>query len=206
MQVILLEKVGKWGNIGSVVTVKDGFARNYLFPRNKAIRATKNNLVKIETRRAELEQENQARKAAAEKSSEAISGMNIVIIRQAGEDGRLYGSITARDVARALSDKAKQEIDSEAVSIPVKIKEIGIYNLEIALHPDVKVFISLNVARSDDEAKAAIKKASTKPELEGEAKEKPAKKASLKVVSEEEASEKPAKTPKKASAKKAAAK
>jgi large subunit ribosomal protein L9 len=206
MQVILLEKVGKWGNIGSVVTVKDGFARNYLFPRNKAIRATKNNLVKIEARRAELEQENQARKAAAEKSSEAISGMNIVIIRQAGEDGRLYGSITARDVARALSDKAKQEIDSEAVSIPVKIKEIGIYNLEIALHPDVKVFISLNVARSDDEAKAAIKKASTKPELEGEAKEKPAKKASLKVVSEEEASEKPAKAPKKASAKKAAAK
>jgi len=158
MQVILLEKVGKFGNIGSVVTVKDGYARNYLLPRKKAIRATRTNVEYFERRREELELDNATKKAEAETLSVKLNGMTIILIRQAGDDGRLYGSVTGRDIARAIAEKAQVEVESECIVLGNKVKEIGIYTVNVALHPEVSVAISLNVARSDNEAKSAHKK------------------------------------------------
>jgi len=158
MQVILLEKVGKFGNIGSVVTVKDGYARNYLLPRKKAIRATRTNVEYFERRREELELDNATKKAEAETLSAKLNGMTIILIRQAGDDGRLYGSVTGRDIARSIAEKAQVEVESECIVLGNKVKEIGIYTVNVALHPEVSVAISLNVARSDNEAKSAHKK------------------------------------------------
>jgi large subunit ribosomal protein L9 len=173
MQVILLEKVGKFGNIGSVVTVKDGYARNYLLPRKKAIRATRTNIEYFEKKRAELEADNAAKRLEAESISEKLNGIAIVLIRQAGDDGRLYGSVTGRDIARAITDKTQVEVESECIILSNKVKEIGIYNVDVALHPEVSVTVSLNVARSDNEAKSAHKK--NKGEEEEAPKKAPAK-------------------------------
>lgn len=169
MQVILLEKVGKFGNIGSVVTVKDGYARNYLLPRKKAIRATRTNIEYFERRREELELDNATKKAEAETLSAKLNGMTIILIRQAGDDGRLYGSVTGRDISRAIAEKAEVEVESEYIILGNKVKEIGIYTVTVALHPEVSVAISLNVARSDNEAKSAHKKS------KGEEEEAPAR-------------------------------
>lgn len=158
MQVILLEKVGKFGNIGAVVTVKDGYARNYLLPKKKAIRATRTNIEYFERKREELELENATKKLEAEALSAKISGMVVILIRQAGDDGRLYGSVSGRDIARAIAEKTQIEVESECIILGNKVKEIGIYSVDVALHPEVSVAISLNVARSDNEAQSAHKK------------------------------------------------
>lgn len=158
MQVILTERVERLGNIGDVVRVKDGFARNFLLPRKKAIRATEPNLKAFEARRAELEKVNNERKEAATKILDKVQGANVNLIRQASEEGRLYGSVTARDISEAATRVTKQEIHPDMIVLNSKFKTIGIYEVIVILHPDVKASISLNIARSEEEAKVAVKR------------------------------------------------
>lgn len=212
MQVILLEKVERLGAIGDVVTVKNGFARNFLLPRKKAIRATESNVQIVEQRKAELEAENAAKKAAAEKMVAKINGLMVNLIRQAGEDGRLYGSVTSRDIANAITQTGKADIAYDMIILNNKFKEIGIYPIDVMLHAEVKAMVSLNIARSEEEAKVAkenlgkeAKKSEKKAEVTvvAEGGEEPKAKKSAKAKSEktEEVSEE---APKKAKKKKEA--
>jgi large subunit ribosomal protein L9 len=210
MQVILLEKVERLGSIGQIVDVKNGYARNFLFPRKKAIRATEANVKVVELRKAELEAENAAKKAAAEKMVAKINGLMVNLIRQAGEDGRLYGSVTARDIANAIAQTGKAEVAYDMIVLNSKFKELGIYPVDVMLHSEVKAVISLNIARSEEEAKVAkenLGKEKKKSEKKEEAKveavaeseeEKPKTKKSSKAKSEEGSEEKPKKVKKKA--------
>lgn len=185
MQVILLENVNRLGKIGEVVKVRDGFARNFLIPRKKAVRATKENLVYFENRRSEIEAQNQQRKFEAQGICDAINGTSVTLVRQAGEDGRLYGSVTAKDIAQALSDKTGHSVSYTVVVLNNKFKEIGIYPITLQLHAEVAAIINLNVARNEEEAKVAeIKAAKTKDAEEAAAKKKEPK---VKASSEEEA-------------------
>lgn len=152
MEVILLEPVKKLGNIGQKVRVRDGFARNFLIPTKKAIRATAANLKLFEARKAEIEKENAKKTAEAEKVAKKAEAAIVTIIRQAGEDGRLYGSVTAKDIADALN-AAGHKIDRQQVVLNTPIKYIGVYTTELHLHGEVAVNVHPNVARSDDEAK-----------------------------------------------------
>lgn len=153
MQIILLEK-NNLGDIGSVVTVKNGYARNFLIPRNKAVRATKENVELFEKRRAEIEKENAAKKAAAEALFEQVNGLTVTVVRQAGEDGRLYGSVTSKDIAAAVKDKSGVELDHHLIVITDKFKEINNYQVAVQLHAEVKAEITLSIARTDDSAAA----------------------------------------------------
>ncbi len=151
MQVILLERVENLGAIGDVVQVRAGFARNYLLPQHKALRATDSNKQVFEKRRAEIEARNAEGRAAAEKQSKKLDGKSYVLIRQSGEAGQLYGSVSARDIGDAiLADGGK--VDRTAVVLDKPIKTIGLHNVRIRLHPEVSVNVTVNVARSADEA------------------------------------------------------
>ncbi len=151
MQVILLERVEKLGQMGEEVRVKDGFARNFLLPKKKALRATKANREYFQGQKAQLEARNLAAKGEAEKIAKKLDGQNFTIIRQAGDRGQLYGSVSPRDVADAM-EKGGFKIDRHQVNISVAIKSIGLVTLPVVLHPEVKVNIVINVARSEDEA------------------------------------------------------
>lgn len=151
MQIILLERVEKLGNIGDVATVKNGFARNYLLPRKKAVRATKENLVLIEQQKAELEAQNAAKKVDAETLKAKIENMNVGLVRQAGEDGRLFGSVTAKDIVAAIKLKNGCEVSSEAVILNSKFKTLGTYSVELQLHVEVKASINLSISRTEAE-------------------------------------------------------
>jgi len=151
MQVILLERVEKLGQMGDEVRVKDGFARNFLLPKKKALRATKANRDFFLTQKAHLEATNLKLKGEAEKVGQKLGGQKFVLLRQAGDRGQLYGSVSPRDVADAM-EKGGFKIDRHQVSISVAIKHIGLFTLPVVLHPEVKVNITVNVARSDDEA------------------------------------------------------
>jgi len=151
MQVILLERVEKLGQMGDEVRVKDGFARNFLLPKKKALRATKANREYFQTRKTELESRNLAARGEAEKAAKKLDGQKFVLIRQAGDRGQLYGSVSPRDVAEAM-EKAGFKVDRHQVSISVAIKAIGLFTIPVVLHPEVKVNITINVARSEDEA------------------------------------------------------
>jgi len=151
MQVILLERVEKLGQMGDEVRVKDGFARNFLLPKKKALRATKANREFFQGQKAQLEARNLQAKGEAEKIAKKLDGQRFVLIRQAGDRGQLYGSVSPRDVADAAG-KAGFTIDRHQVSISVAIKSIGIFTIPVVLHPEVKVNIAINVARSEDEA------------------------------------------------------
>ncbi len=153
MQVILLERVEKLGQMGDEVRVKDGFARNFLLPKKKALRATKANREFFQARKAELEAQNTERKKGADAIASKLNGKSFVLIRQAGDRGQLYGSVSPRDVAEA-AEKAGFKIDRQQVSISVAIKTIGLFTIPVILHPEVKVNITINVARSEDEAAA----------------------------------------------------
>jgi large subunit ribosomal protein L9 len=153
MEVILLERVTKLGAMGEVVKVKDGYARNFLLPNAKALRATANNKAKFERDRAMLEAKNAATKAAAEEEGKAIAGKSFVIVRQAGESGQLYGSVTARDISEAAA-AAGSSVNKNHIHIESPIKSIGIYTVQVGLHPEVYVPVTINVARSADEAAA----------------------------------------------------
>jgi large subunit ribosomal protein L9 len=151
MQVILLERVEKLGQMGDEVRVKDGFARNFLLPKKKALRATKANREYFQGQKAQLEARNLAARSEAEKIARKLDGQKFVLIRQAGDRGQLYGSVSPRDVADAAG-KAGFSIDRHQVSISVAIKSIGLFTIPVVLHPEVKVNITINVARSEDEA------------------------------------------------------
>ena len=153
MQIILLERVPKLGHMGEVVKVKDGFARNFLLPNHKALRATESNKAKFERDRGVLEAKNADARVAAEVEAKTIDGKIYVIIRQAGEAGQLYGSVSPRDIADA-ADALGAHINKNHVHLSVPIKSIGIYEVEVAPHPEVTVKIKVNVARSPDEAAA----------------------------------------------------
>lgn len=151
MQVILLERVEKLGQMGDEVKVRDGFARNFLLPKKKALRATKANREYFQTQKAHLEANNLRLKGDAEKIGQKLDGQKFILIRQAGDRGQLYGSVSPRDVADAM-EKAGFKVDRHQVSISQAIKAIGLFTIPVVLHPEVRVNVTVNVARSEDEA------------------------------------------------------
>ncbi|ASP30033.1 MAG: 50S ribosomal protein L9 [Pseudomonadota bacterium] len=151
MDIILLQRIEKLGSIGDVVTVKDGYARNFLLPQKKALRANEANKKVFEANRDRLEKENAERRTEAEKSGEKVAGEEIILIRAASNTGQLYGSVNVRDIAASLGEKG-HEIDKKQVIMGDPIKSIGMHEVRIDLHPEVSVTIKANVARSDDEA------------------------------------------------------
>lgn len=151
MEVILLERVEKLGQMGEVVNVKPGYARNYLLPQKKALRATPENRESFESRRGELEAANAERRSEAEKVAEKIAGSSVVLVRQASDAGQLYGSVRPADIANALNEQGA-EIDRTKVKLESPIKLIGMHTVRIAVHPEVFVEITANVARSEEEA------------------------------------------------------
>ena len=151
MEVILLERVEKLGAIGDVVKVKDGFARNYLLPRKKALRANESNRKVFEANRARIEEENANRRTDAEKASKSVDGKTVKLIRQASNTGQLYGSVSARDIVEALETEGAHITKSQVV-LDRPIKAIGVHEVKIALHPEVAVTVKVNVARSPEEA------------------------------------------------------
>jgi len=152
MEVILLERVEKLGQMGDVVKVKDGFARNYLLPEKKALRANKANLSYFETKKVELEALNLRFKQEAEKIAAKMKGTKLVIVRQAAENNQLYGSVTVRDIRDALKAEGFK-IEASQVSLNQPIKELGLYEIKINVHPEVSEIVSIAVARSEDDAK-----------------------------------------------------
>ncbi len=151
MQVILLQRVGSLGQMGDVVNVRDGFARNFLLPQKKALRATKDNLAKFEGQRAQLEATNLEQKKEAEAVAEKLNGQTFIAIRSAGDTGQLYGSVSTRDISDVVS-AGGFTINRNQVVIDKPIKTLGLHTASIQLHPEVVVPVSLNVARSTDEA------------------------------------------------------
>lgn len=192
MEVILLERVEKLGQMGQVVKVRPGFARNYLLPQKKALRATKENLAIFEKQRAQLEAANLVRRGDAEQVSQKLNGISVVIIRQAGESGQLYGSVTARDIAQAVTD-AGFTIGKGQVTLDKAIKTLGLYPMRVRLHPEVSVQVTVNVAQSAEEAEMQAKGIDvTKRALEAQADDE-ATAAAEDVVPEAEAEPKKAK-------------
>lgn len=151
MDVILLERIARLGQIGDTVRVKDGFARNFLLPQGKALRANEANRQKFEGQRAQLEARNLERKSEAEKVAEKLDGLTFIIVRSAGETGQLYGSVATRDIADLLSEEGFS-IHRNQVELNHPIKTIGLTNVAIALHPEVEVTVTLNIARTAEEA------------------------------------------------------
>ena len=151
MKVILLERVEGWGALGDVVNVKDGYARNFLLPRAKALRANNANLKVFEAQRADIEARNAKAREAAGRNGEKLDGSSYVLIRQAGESGQLYGSVSGRDVSDAVNAEGGK-IERAMVAMDKPIKTIGVHEVKVRLHPEVTVTVSINVARSQDEA------------------------------------------------------
>jgi large subunit ribosomal protein L9 len=151
VDLILLERVDKLGQMGQIVKVKPGFARNYLLPQKKALRATKENLAYFESQRAQLEANNLQRRSEATEIGSKLEGLSVVVVRQAGESGQLYGSVSARDIAEAVTE-AGFTIEKRQVLLERPIKSLGIHSLKIVLHPEVAVTITANVAQSSEEA------------------------------------------------------
>jgi large subunit ribosomal protein L9 len=151
MEVILLERIGRLGQMGDVVRVKDGFARNFLLPKGKALRATKENRSRFETMKTELEARNLEQRGEAEKVGKTLDGQNFTVLRQAAEGGQLYGSVTPRDIATLVIEKGFK-IDRNQVTLNTPIKTIGMHKVPIALHPEVIVTVAVAVARNADEA------------------------------------------------------
>ena len=151
MKVILLERVERLGVLGDVVNVKDGFARNFLLPRSKALRANAANLKVFEGQRADIEHRNANAREAASKAGEGLDGASYILIRQAGETGQLYGSVTGRDVADIVN-AAGGKVDRAMVNLDKPIKTLGVHEVKLKLHAEVTVTIKINIARSQDEA------------------------------------------------------
>jgi large subunit ribosomal protein L9 len=152
MEVILLERVGRLGHMGDVVRVKDGFARNFLLPKGKALRATKENKAKYEGMKAELEVRNTEMRGVAQEVGGGLDGKSFVVIRQASETGQLYGSVSGRDIAVILNEGGFKSVTRGHIAINAPIKSIGLHKVPVALHPEVEITVTINVARSADEA------------------------------------------------------
>jgi large subunit ribosomal protein L9 len=209
MEVILLERIEALGQMGDVVKVKPGFARNFLLPQKKALRATKDNLKYFESQRAQLEAQNLKRRQDAEVIAKKLEGLQVVILRQAGETGQLYGSVSTRDVADAVT-AAGFTVERRQVLLDQPIKTLGIVKTRIALHPEVIVSISVNVAQSEEEAAMqAAGKSPRQPETaaatESAAAEAPTPEAEAEAVAASKEAATPAATPKKAEMSKKAA-
>ena len=155
MEIVLLERVEKLGKIGDVVKVKPGYARNFLLPRGKALRANKQNLAKFEAERSAIEARNADAKKSAELLSESIGDLNVDIVRAASEMGQLYGSVTSRDISEAIS-KAGYEVEKRLVVMDAAIKTLGLFTIKLVLHPEVSKKIVVNVARSLEESKMQL--------------------------------------------------
>ena len=151
MQVVLLERVSRLGQMGDVVNVKDGYARNFLLPQGKALRANKANLERFESERAQLETRNLERKNDAEAVNAKLHEQTFVIIRQSGDTGQLYGSVTTRDIATQLSDEGFS-VERNQISLEMPIKNLGLHNVSVSLHPEVSSTVIVNVARTNEEA------------------------------------------------------
>jgi len=151
MEVILLERVEKLGGIGDVVKVKNGFARNYLLPNKKALRANESNRKVFEANRAKIEEDNASKRSDAEKAAKGVEGKTVKLIRQASNVGHLYGSVSVRDIAEALEAEGAHVTKSQVV-LDRPIKAIGVHEVKVALHPEVAVTVKVNVARSPEEA------------------------------------------------------
>lgn len=151
MDVILLERVEKLGQIGDVVTVKNGFARNFLLPRNKALRANDANRKIFEANKAKIVADNETKRTEAQQSSKDVEGTEVTLIRQASNTGQLYGSVAVRDIVEALENAGKKATKQQVV-LDRPIKSIGVYDVKVSLHPEVSVTIKVNVARSPEEA------------------------------------------------------
>ena len=156
MEVILLERISRLGQMGETVKVKDGFARNFLLPKGKALRANEANKKKFEGQRAQLEARNIERKSEAQKIAEKLDGKSFVVVRSAGETGQLYGSVSTRDISDLLTAEGFT-VTRNQVELNQPIKAIGLTNIAIALHPEVEVTIALNIARTADEAERQAK-------------------------------------------------
>ena len=151
MQVVLLERIAKLGQMGDVVTVKDGYARNFLLPQGKALRANKANLARFEEDRAQLEARNLERKQEAEGVNAKLDGESFVVIRSSGDTGQLYGSVTTRDIAELLTEKGFSTARNQVV-LEAPIKILGLHNVSVVLHPEVTSSVIVNVARTEEEA------------------------------------------------------
>jgi large subunit ribosomal protein L9 len=186
MQVILLQRIGRLGQMGDIVNVRDGFARNFLLPQNKALRATEENKKVFEGRRAQLEADNLAHKKDAEAVFEKLDGKAFVIIRAAGDTGQLYGSVSTRDIATVISEGGFT-VDRNQIELDKPIKSLGLTTARVLLHPEVVSTVTLNVARSEDEAEKQARGESVavvkdealdietfNPDAEGETEEAPA--------------------------------
>ena len=178
IDVILMQRVEKLGQMGQVVKVRPGYARNFLLPQGKAIRASKDNMARFEKERAQLEAQNLKRREEAERIAERVAGLSVVLIRQAGESGSLYGSVSARDIASACTD-AGLSLDRDQVMLDVAIKTVGMSQVRVMLHPEVAIQVGVNVARTVEEAEkqargedvraeAAAEEASLEAELAAE--------------------------------------
>lgn len=151
MEVILLQRIGRLGQMGDVVRVRDGYARNFLLPKGKALRATKENRTRFESMKTELEARNLAQRGEAEKVAAKLDGQSFVVVRQAAEGGQLYGSVSTRDIAAILAE-AGFLVDRSQVELNAPIKAIGLHTVPVALHPEVGSKITVNIARNADEA------------------------------------------------------
>ena len=151
MQVILLERVAKLGQMGEVVKVKEGYARNYLLPQGKALRASQSNIDAFEAQKADRQARNEESRAEAEKAARTLDGERFVIIRSASDAGALYGSVTPRDV-EAVAAEAGHKIDRKQIVLGNPIKELGLHDIAVVLHPEVEATVTLNIARSQEEA------------------------------------------------------
>ncbi|HEX5319588.1 MAG TPA: 50S ribosomal protein L9 [Stellaceae bacterium] len=152
VDLILLERVEHLGQMGQIVKVRPGYARNFLLPQKKAMRATKDNLAYFETQRAQLEAQNLKRKGEAEEVGAKLEGLKVVLIRQAGESGQLYGSVAARDISDAVT-AAGFTVDRQQIVLDRPIKTLGLHPIKVALHPEVSVTVTANVAQSEEGAK-----------------------------------------------------
>ncbi|MCA1909919.1 MAG: 50S ribosomal protein L9 [Magnetospirillum sp.] len=168
MEVILLERIEKLGQMGDVVKVKPGFARNFLLPQKKALRASKDNLAFFETQRVQLEALNLKRREEAQAVAVKMDGLKVLMVRQAGESGQLYGSVSGRDVADAIKD-AGYTVERRQVNLDSPIKTLGSYPVRVSLHPEVAVTVVITVARSQEEAeRAAAAAEAAEAEVEAE--------------------------------------
>lgn len=156
VELILLQRVEKLGQMGDVVRVKPGFARNFLLPQKKAVRASKDNLTRFEQQRANLEAQNLKRREEAERVAERVAGLSVVIIRQAGESGSLYGSVSSRDIAEGCAASGLQ-VNRSQVILPHPIKSLGLATVQVVLHPEVSLPVVVNVARSPEEAEKQMR-------------------------------------------------
>ncbi len=156
MEVILLERISRLGQMGETVKVKDGFARNFLLPKGKALRANEANKKKFEGQRAQLEARNLERKSEASKIAEKLDGKSFIVVRSAGETGQLYGSVSTRDIADLVTAEGFS-VNRNQVELNQPIKMIGLSNVAISLHPEVEVTVTLNIARSSEEAERQAK-------------------------------------------------